>query len=109
MTAEQLLELPDDGVRHELVRGELRTMPPAGFRHGLVEVVSPYDRLGELTAKALSWLDAGARLVWVVDPDERLAIVHRPDGLARVLREDGELDGEDVLPGFRLPLSALFD
>jgi hypothetical protein len=32
-TAEQLLDLPDDGLRHELVR-DLRTMSPAGFEHG---------------------------------------------------------------------------
>jgi hypothetical protein len=30
MTAEELFELPDDGMRHELVEGELRTMTPAG-------------------------------------------------------------------------------
>src|SRR5690242_21259859 len=34
MTADELERLPDDGLRHELVRGELRTMPPAGFDHG---------------------------------------------------------------------------
>ena len=33
MTAEELFLLPDDGMEHELVRGELRTMPPPGFRH----------------------------------------------------------------------------
>lgn len=33
MTAEELLEMPDDGMAHELVRGELRTMPPPGLRH----------------------------------------------------------------------------
>jgi Uma2 family endonuclease len=32
-TAEELLLMPDDGMRHELVRGELRTMSPAGARH----------------------------------------------------------------------------
>src|ERR1700737_4537985 len=36
MTAEDLLRLPDDGKRHELVQGELRTISPAGFRHGVV-------------------------------------------------------------------------
>jgi Uma2 family endonuclease len=46
--------------------------------------------------------------VWVVDPQARLAAVHHPGGLVTVLREDGELDGEDVLPGLRLPLAALF-
>jgi Uma2 family endonuclease len=34
MTADELLAMPDDGQRHELVRGELRTMPPGGWEHG---------------------------------------------------------------------------
>lgn len=34
MTAEAFYSLPDDGMRHELVRGEVRTMPPAGGGHG---------------------------------------------------------------------------
>ncbi len=34
MTVGELLALPDDGKRHELVEGELREMPPAGARHG---------------------------------------------------------------------------
>jgi Uma2 family endonuclease len=36
VTAEALFELPADGLRHELVKGELRTMPPAGSEHGSV-------------------------------------------------------------------------
>ena len=38
MTADQLLALPDDGYRYELVRGELRKMPPAGAEHGELSV-----------------------------------------------------------------------
>jgi Uma2 family endonuclease len=34
MTADELFDLPDDGMRHELVRGELRSMAPPGFPHG---------------------------------------------------------------------------
>ena len=34
MTAEELLAMPDDGFRYELVRGELRQMVPAGYDHG---------------------------------------------------------------------------
>lgn len=34
MTAEDLLAMPDDGYRYELVRGELRKMAPAGHSHG---------------------------------------------------------------------------
>ena len=36
LTADDLLTRPDDGNRHELVRGELITMPPPGFRHTVV-------------------------------------------------------------------------
>jgi Uma2 family endonuclease len=35
-TAEELLRMPDDGFRYELVRGELRKMPPAGSEHGTI-------------------------------------------------------------------------
>lgn len=35
MTADELLLLPDDGMRHELIDGELRTMSPTGGPHGL--------------------------------------------------------------------------
>jgi Uma2 family endonuclease len=36
MTAEELLSLPDDGFRYELIEGELRQMPPAGHNHGRI-------------------------------------------------------------------------
>jgi Uma2 family endonuclease len=38
LTADDLWQLPDDGNRHELVKGELRTMPPAGFEHGATSI-----------------------------------------------------------------------
>lgn len=40
VTAEDLLEMPDDGFRYELVRGELRQMAPAGHTHGRVAMRS---------------------------------------------------------------------
>ena len=36
VTADELFVMRDDGFRHELVRGELRRMPPAGSEHGAV-------------------------------------------------------------------------
>ena len=39
MTAEELLRLPDNGMRSELVKGELRTMPPAGHQHGMIAML----------------------------------------------------------------------
>ena len=66
-----------------------------------VEILSPHDRPGETLAKIGDWLEAGARLVWVIDPERRTARVYRADGVESLLAETGELDGEDVLPGFR--------
>ena len=36
MTAEELLQLPDDNWRYELIRGGLRRMAPAGWEHGVL-------------------------------------------------------------------------
>jgi Uma2 family endonuclease len=36
VTAEQLLHMPDDGHRYELVAGEIRRMTPAGWKHGMI-------------------------------------------------------------------------
>jgi Uma2 family endonuclease len=74
-----------------------------------VEVVSPDDSLAALTRKAQRYLDAGSRLVWVVDPQRRRATVHRPDGTTAMLPTEGALPGEDVLPGLEVPLATLFD
>jgi Uma2 family endonuclease len=35
-TADELLVRPGDGLRHELIRGEVRSMTPAGSEHGLI-------------------------------------------------------------------------
>ena len=38
MTAEELSKLPDDSMCHELIKGELLTMPPPGDEHGAVTI-----------------------------------------------------------------------
>jgi Uma2 family endonuclease len=73
-----------------------------------VEIVSPSNRVSELQEKLADYLDAGMRRVWVVDPATRSVTVWAPTGEARVVREGGTLEGDDVLPGFRLEVSALF-
>jgi Uma2 family endonuclease len=65
-----------------------------------VEVLSPDDRAGEVLAKVSDWLNAGCVLVWVVDPDRRLARVYRADGSESLVPSDASLDGEAVMPGF---------
>lgn len=73
-----------------------------------VEVRSPDDRPGELAARMRDYFAAGTRCVWVVDPDARTVTVHAPDGEAREVAPHDALDGDPVLPGFRLPIAALF-
>jgi Uma2 family endonuclease len=59
--------------------------------------------------RVVDYIEAGVRLVWVIDPRSRTAVVYHADGSARLVREDEALEGEDVVPGFRLPLAELFD
>jgi Uma2 family endonuclease len=54
------------------------------------------------------YLAGGVRLVWLVDPRERRVTVRYPDRPPRILATGGVLDGEDVVPGFSLPLEDLF-
>jgi Uma2 family endonuclease len=175
-TAERFLVLASRLGPSELVAGEVRTMSPAGYRHGLVaqrlsqrlnayvsryglgfvptaetgfvirrnpdtvrapdvafvsksrharvgatdaffpgppdlaaEVRSPEDRLGKVRGKVRSWLAAGCRLVWVIDPKRRSATVYRPGRPSQEIAADGELTGGTVVRGFRVPLAELFD
>ena len=73
----------------------------------VVEVTSPNDRPGETLAKVSDWLNAGARLVWVVDPQRRQARVYRADGSESVVAEADVLDGEDVVEGFSCRLAEI--
>jgi Uma2 family endonuclease len=170
-TEADLLRMPRDGRKYELVEGAI-VMTPAGSRHGqvavrlsarllaatengrghvfdsstgfrlpggnvrspdvsfvaagrfpgervpegfpelapdlAVEILSPEDRAREVMDKVGELLDAGVRLVWVIDPRGGRAVAYRSPAGAREIGADGDLDGEDVLPGFRCPLAALF-
>lgn len=176
MTAEELIRLPDDGGRYELVEGRLVRMSPTGWEHGQVvmvllwavkgfveehhlgkvcpaetgfrvspeggpdtvlapdlafvragrepalgtkgyphlapdlvaEVVSPSQERAEMGAKAQRWLRAGVQLVWIVAPEARSVEVWRAGGLARIMTDEEELTGEEVLPGFALAVADLF-
>jgi Uma2 family endonuclease len=153
MTAGELLLLPDDAWRYELVDGRLVRMAPTGSEHGeitaevvlavgqfvkerrlgtvytgepgywisapgspdtvlapdlAVEVVSPSQARSEMAAKAERWLEAGVRLVWLVYPQIKQVEVWRDGTMKTVLTIEDELSGEDVLPGFALPIKDLF-
>ena len=54
MTAEELLEMPDDGFRYELVRGELVKMPPAGHMSSFYEMRVGI-KLGAFVRRKWAW------------------------------------------------------
>jgi len=174
-TASELFEMPDDGFRYELVKGELRKMSPSGSAHGVVvvnvtlllgvhvktnnlgtcsgaetgfkiasdpdtvrapdlafvrrervpegdapksfftgapdlavEVLSPGDSYTEVEEKVEQWLAAGARAVWVLNPKRRGVSVYRSMTDVTHLSEEDELDGGEVVPGFRCKVSEIF-
>ena len=73
-----------------------------------VEVLSPKDLAYKVNEKVQDYLDAGVRLVWVVDPVRRHVHVYQADGSGFLVREPGDLDGGDVLPGFQCRAADIF-
>lgn len=76
----------------------------------VAEVVSPNQYHPEMNAKALRYLDAGVRLVWLIWPKYQQVEVWRPGSSAPVttLGVADALDGLDVVPSFTYPLTRLF-
>ncbi len=176
MTAEELLEMPDDGHIYELVRGDLVKMAAAKNYHGeiaayvtgslvphvrrnrlgkvyiadvgfvlardpdhvripdvgfvkrenierigrpdslwpeppdlAIEVVSPSDRYSDVQEKVINYLEAGTLLVIVLDSRVRTAAVYRSPTDITILTEADTLDGGDVVPGWSMPVSEIFE
>ena len=74
-----------------------------------VEVASPSDRPGEIAEKTARWLAAGTRMVWNLYPKTITATVHRSGAEPRTFSAEKEIDGEDVMPGFRCRVGDLFE
>src|ERR671937_2680661 len=96
-------------VRREHLSTILRRGYAAVAPDLVAEILSPDDRPGEVLTKVGDWLDAGVKLVWVIDPDRAAAHVHRSDGSLLVIDSHGSLDGEDVVTGFSCPLSDILE
>jgi len=73
-----------------------------------VEVGSISNTRPEVDDKVRRYFLAGGRLVWAARPRSKTVEVHRPGREPEVLRVGDVLDGEDVLPGFRLPVKSIF-
>jgi Uma2 family endonuclease len=70
--------------------------------------MSPSDRLPKVKAKMREWIENGAQLAWLVDPDHRTAYIYRPDREPEILIDPGLLTGEGPVAGFVLELEAIW-
>ncbi len=84
-------------------RGSVPRMPDLA-----VEVKSPDDSLKVMREKARYYLQNGVKMVWLVHPDKQFVEVYTLDE-ELVLVEGDVLEGGDVLPGFTMPVSAVFE
>ncbi len=74
-----------------------------------VEIISESNTKAEMARKLHDYFDAGVKLVWYVDPPTRSVRVYRSPETFVTKAEHEELDGEDVLPGFRVAIRDWFD
>ena len=89
-------------------QGEARRHFPRLAPDLAVEVLSPSDRMSEALAKIAMYLEAGVRLVWLVDPLEQTVTVFHPDAPPVTLDASMTIDGGEVLPGFSALVAAMF-
>ncbi len=97
-------------VRSERLPQRLRSYPNI-VPDLVVEVESPTDLPYQVEAKIEEYQKAGVKLLWQVRPFSRRVDVYRlATGLMpELIGIDGELSGEDILPGFKLAVTEIFD
>jgi Uma2 family endonuclease len=74
-----------------------------------IEVVSPTNSAAEVQRKIHEYFQAGVSRVWVIYPEQKYIHIYASTTQIQVLQLGDELDGGDLIPGFRLPLVALFE
>ena len=74
----------------------------------MIEIRSPEQSRRKLREKAKEMLHAGAKIVWIVDPEDRTATIYRRPDEGRELGESATITGEDVLPGFSCKVAEFF-
>jgi Uma2 family endonuclease len=97
-------------IARERLQG-LKRLPKGYFQGApdlVVEVISPSNTFEELHEKLTEYFDNGCRLAWVINPDEQVVLVYHQPQPDKLLRSSDSLDGEDIIPGFTLPVADLF-
>ena len=74
-----------------------------------VEVLSPEDTVSAIQKKVEEYLAAGVPLIWVVDPANQKVTVYRSLQDVKILSTEQELEGGEVIPGFRAKIAQIFE
>ncbi len=73
-----------------------------------VEIISPGEVWDRHQDKREAYLDAGVKVVWVLDPRTRAVTIYRPGVGPKMVSDQEVLTAPDVLPGFSVPAADLF-
>ena len=112
--------LPNGAIREPdaswIARSRLAALTPeqrSGFYDicpdFVAELRSDTDPLGVLRAKMREYMDNGARLGLLIDPQERRVYIYRPDSEVETLENPESVSADPVLPGFTLDLTEVWD
>ena len=75
----------------------------------VAEVLGTWDKPRDLVRKVRQYLDAGVKLVWVLDPEQREIDGYPQDGALYTLTAEDNLEAPEILPGFSIPVGKLFE
>ena len=75
----------------------------------VIELRSPNDSLTELKTKMEHWITNGARLGWLIDPENKAVSIYRPGEQPEVLTHPTSVQGNGVMAGFELVMARVWD
>jgi len=85
---------------------------PEKFLYGApdlaVEVLSPSDRMREINRKLDHYFEFGTKMAWLVNWPKEQIIIYTPDSVESLTRPSDTLTAENLLPGFKCKLRAIF-
>ncbi|XQQ07145.1 MAG: Uma2 family endonuclease [Leptolyngbya sp. IPPAS B-1204] len=96
-------------VRWDALTSEQKRRFPPIAPDFVIELRSESDELEVLRAKMREYIDNGVLLGWLINPQDRQVEIYRPGQPVEVLDAPVSLSGEDLLPGFVLDLSRIFE
>lgn len=74
-----------------------------------VEILSPSDTQRDINEKVDAYLEAGVKLIWIVDPHLQTVLTIRPEAPPRLYNNTEVIAHEPCLPGFHCPVSHFFE